>query len=408
MKLISFVFFKSYYYFLVYWILDFVVTLIKYFFENNIKNNENSFSKENEYIYLITMNVADLLAGFLVLYTKINTKSEKEEKKIIKKSKYELIYNDLSIKENKYLYIFVISLLDLIGRSADFLYILIIGQFIKSIEKLQSTETMWLISIDIISRIIFSKIILKTKILRHHCISTIIFVIGFLPMTIFGIIYIKDSSYWYHILFLIPKNILFAFEDTLSKILLTNKFVLPHYLLFWKGIFNFGMHVILFPILFFTDNIDFIDSNGNNFFSSDNLALKIVMRILNISLLLLKGLCIMKVIYLFSPQHVCFLNVVNTLSAFVLSHFLEKGSNLEVFDIITNIIALIIIIFGTLLFNEIIIVNICGLNRDTKTNILEREKLELLEIDSSNISDKEGEESIDIGNITINSENENT
>ena len=274
MKLISFVFYKSYYYFLVCWALDFVVSLIKYFFEN--KSNESSFLKENEYIYLITMNIADLLAGFLVLYTKINTKSEKENKEIIKKSRYELIYNDLSIKKNKFLYIFIISLLDLIGRSVNFLYFLIMG--IKdSNEKLQTTKTIWLISIDIISRIIFSKIILKTKILKHHCISTIIFVIGFLPMTIFGIIYIKESSCWYQILFLIPQNILFALEDTLSKILLINKFVLPHYLLFWKGIFNFGMHIILFPILFFTRNINFIDSNGNSFFSSDDLALKIFM-----------------------------------------------------------------------------------------------------------------------------------
>ena len=76
MELIS----KSYYYFLVYWTLDLICSLIDTFLQEkvyrNIKNNKNL----NDYLNLLTLNISDLLAGILVLITNYRMKSKKKKK----------------------------------------------------------------------------------------------------------------------------------------------------------------------------------------------------------------------------------------------------------------------------------------------------------------------------------------
>ena len=77
MAWISFSFYKNYYYFLVFWILELAVSIIKYFFEVETSNKSEIYYKENEYFNLISLNIADLLAGFLVLFTEMQMKTKK-------------------------------------------------------------------------------------------------------------------------------------------------------------------------------------------------------------------------------------------------------------------------------------------------------------------------------------------
>ena len=240
------------------------------------------------------------------------------------------------------------------GRSTDFLFILLINN-----EIVVSHDTiLWIISIDILSRIVFSRIILKTRIYLHHIVAFFIFIIGFLPMTIWGIIAMAEKKSWILLLFLIPKNIIFSFGDIISKILLTNKFVLPQNLMFYKGIYNFGMHIIIFFILFYFNKLDFE-------YFSDNLILKITKIIINIILLFSKLFCIMKIIYLFTPFHVAFVNLVVYLYNFIY-HILFKNYVCNKIILIIIILGLMIVIFG-ILFNEIIIINACGFKFKYKT-----------------------------------------
>ena len=184
---------------------------------------------------------------------------------------------------------------------------------------------------------------------------------------------------WILLLFLIPKNIIFSFGDIISKILLTNKLVLPQNLMFYKGIYNFGMHIIIFFILFYFNKLDFE-------YFSDNLILKITRIIINIILLFSKLFCIMKIIYLFTPFHVAFVNLVVYLYNFIY-HILFKNYVCNKIILIIIILGLIIVIFGTLLFNEIIILNACGLNLNTKHDILIREKKDNIDLDSTDFND---------------------
>ena len=93
----------------------------------------------------------------------------------------------------------------------------------------------------------------------------------------------------------------------------------------------------------------------------------------------------MKVIYLFTPQHVGFLNVVNSLKNYVL--YISSDDVKSPLDITINIVSFFIIIIGTLIFNEMIILKIFDLDKGTKPAILQREKLDLLEMESSIIEE---------------------
>ena len=68
MKYLSFVFFKEYFYFIAYWIISFINSLINHYFQKQIKNDENANKKEYNAIYLLCYIIGDLLGGFLVLY----------------------------------------------------------------------------------------------------------------------------------------------------------------------------------------------------------------------------------------------------------------------------------------------------------------------------------------------------
>ena len=166
MSLISFVYHRKFFYFIIYWVLEISVALIKNGCNDKCKDLKLESNLLNEYINLICLNVADLLAGFLVIYT-IYSISQKKTKKDHSEVEIELIYNDPidSInKKNKRRLLILISIIDLISRSVYFLFFLII-QNEPIFDRFQMD---WIIAIDILNRYYFSRIILKTKSYKHH------------------------------------------------------------------------------------------------------------------------------------------------------------------------------------------------------------------------------------------------
>jgi hypothetical protein len=101
MGFLSVSFYKTYYYFILVWIFDILDALIKGIFYYKYYD-KNDFPILVELIYLICLNIGDLLAGFLVLYTHKTSQSVKPkeiEDNSRNKSHIQLIYNDLSIKK---------------------------------------------------------------------------------------------------------------------------------------------------------------------------------------------------------------------------------------------------------------------------------------------------------------------
>ena len=353
-------FYKTYFYFIWVWIIDLLSAITKGVFDLKY------YDKGDIYIiielaYIICLNIADLLAGFLVLYTyktsqPEKTKSEDDLKR--NKSYIELIYNDLSIKKNKYYLILLSSILEFLARSTDLFYLIILGY-----DKIRDGEITWLISIDILSRIFFSHFLLNQIIYKHHILSIFLTLIGLCSMSITAFIAIDSEELmnWPYFIFISIKFIIFALEDTINKILLINKFLLPQALMFLRGLYNFFMILVLFLIFYFTElNKYKLDFDKKRI----NLIWQILLLIFIIPILFLKSFLIMKVIYIFTPQHVAFLNVVFFMVR-LLKCRIESADNTILIS--ADILFLLIIIFSTLLFNEMIILNFCGLSENTKT-----------------------------------------
>ena len=385
MSLISISFYKTYYYFVIVLVFDLLNKLIKDYFDTIYSPSEDI--KIIELFNLICYNISDLLSGFLVLYTYISSRSVKEEKIIKKKSKniiqYELIYNDISIRKNKYYFIFLISFLDFIGSFSDFIFYLILN-----INRIRDGEITWLISIDILSRIIFSNLILKSKIYSHHILSIILTIFGLCSMSVSAFILINDIelSNWPYFISLGFKFIILSLEDVINKLLLTNEFLLPQSLMFLRGSFNFFIFVVFILFIYFMGLLD-LSFNIND--STCNIFLQISLIIIYIFCAFLRSFSIIKVIDIFSPQHVSFINVVFYLYR-LLNCRISSKDNIAL--IITDSICLFIIVFSTLVFNEILIIKACGLDENTKNGFLEKEKKEkddiILSLNESEETDK--------------------
>ena len=190
-------------------------------------------------------------------------------------------------------------------------------------------------------------------------------------LDIFSIIKDKDSSWdklWF-LIFILPRAILFPLEDVINKILLSDDFLLPHSLMFRRGIIEFVLIFIMNLILFSTGKLN-LDYNNKN------IPLIILIKSIHIIIYFVKAFCLMKIIYIYTSQYVSFLVVSESVAGTVnllINKAYGKGF-LHDFShpiiIIIEILSLIIVTFGTLMYNEIIVINKWGLHEKTKNFLL--------------------------------------
>ena len=393
MSLVSFVCHRNYFYFLIYWVLEITVALIKNYYYYDFKDLQLESNLQNEYIDLISLNVADLLAGFLVLYT-IFSISKKKIKRQRSKVEIKLIYNNPFHKKNKVLLLILISFLDLFSRSVYFLFYLII----KPEPIFDRFQMDWIVAIDILSRYYFSRIILKTKLYKHHFWSIIISTIGFIFMSsldFITIIHNKEHGFstkiWY-LFFILPRALLFQLEDLINKILLSDDFLLPHSLMFDRGLIELFILLIFSLILFLTKKLEIS-------YDSENIKYIVLIKTAQTIVYSIKAFCLMQAIYIYTSQYVSFLVVAESFGG-VLNLFINIISNDDypkiyknIIFIIAEIICVIIIISGTLIYNEMIIINKFGLQENTNIGLHIKEKTDYIDANNQGLlNDEESED----------------
>ena len=408
MSLFSCKFYKEYFYFIIYWVLDLLNNMewgnfinkynIDYYntISKDYKLNNKyyfPFALETELYNLLNLILADLSFGFLVAYTYIrmnckrNLKDENQDKGKTSKNSIELIYNKPSKTKKAFILIILISFLDFVARTIELFFFL----FICS-EKTEEKQNRWLITFEILPRIIFCRFILKVKLYKHHFLSLLFFFIGFLIISILGIISIDTKNQRIYAFTMIIPKVIYALEDTINKIILTDRFILPHFLLFFRGLINAILVSILICILYFTSSIDFryYDNILNNIQVSE-----IIFRIISFIFMACKIFCIFKIIYIFTPQHVGFCLVIIYMLTAIKNMILEGDFQKEFFYCLFIIISLLFIAFGTLIFNEMILINCWGLNENTKSGIIDKEKLENIELKNPVINDDDNDDNDD-------------
>ena len=197
------------------------------------------------------------MAGFLVLYTYLTTNTvmiNEKENNINNKNS-----NEICKRISRCSLILIVSIIEFACR-------IIRPIFALYYKKLEVGEIMTFIYIIVLSRFFFSHYMIKNTLYRHHIISLIIFSIGYFIKVIlaFSVGDLNLEKWPYFIAFTI-QLILMGLEDILNKLLMTEKYMLPHILMFLRGLYNSGMAIVLAIIIKFS-GFEFTILSYNNIF----------------------------------------------------------------------------------------------------------------------------------------------
>ena len=172
---------------------------------------------------------------------------------------------------------------------------------------------------------------------------------------------------------------------TINQILLSKYFLLPHYLMVYRGIIEFAFFSLITFILIIL-KIELFEIN-----------MEFYLYFILLIFYSIKAFCLMNVIYIFNSQYVSFLVISETVGAGIVL-FLDKDIEKKYAIInIFEVIALIFVIFGTLIYNEIIIINLFGLEAKTKKYLTFEQNEEINE-QMVKLNENENENNLNIEN----------
>ena len=122
MKCITFSFYKSYYYFIIFWISSFLLSFLLSLYEKKLQKTQENIGNtriSDELFDLASQIGGDLFSGFLVLYTYITsqTLTVTETKNNLVDINIELIKS--SKKMNRCVLIFIVSIFEFIYKSTN-------------------------------------------------------------------------------------------------------------------------------------------------------------------------------------------------------------------------------------------------------------------------------------------------
>lgn len=354
---------------------------------------------KNKQCLLSTLECSTLLGGgFLYFISSLREKTEKTRYKakqyVESNNSIKLIYNDGLKSKKRYFKIF--SILFLMSSFISFFDICEVYSF----DKVTFEERLYLILF--IS--IFSNIILKIEIYNHQILSLSIALIGFLLLYIPIILEITEEDMFINILFFIS-SIGFALSLVLIKYLTHVYFVSPYLCLLFIGT---GSTLLTLIFFFISSLISYKDlsiiKSGFDFSNLDiGKWIYTYIIVIFISGALLQTFSFL-VIYYFSPT---LFMVTDIMTPFLL--WIIKINDKETFrNKLLNGLGYFIVLIASLLYNEIIICNFCGLNKYTKKCLDKRQKEELAllnrtESENSHFSDVD--QNNNNNDISYNSEN---
>ena len=269
--------------------------------------------------------------------------------------KYEYKNAYKNIIYGKYKYILLTSILDCIQT--------IISFFIYFKIKIN----MWIF--DIIFITFFSHLFLKTIMHRHHYISICLFILIGITIDIIAGYYNNFFDNIINISLKMFNEIISSLIIVIMKYTIEIKFSKAYEICFYQGLFTFIKYSIL--VSFFCIYADYI-----LYFQTFNI----------MGLIIFFSIMIMQfIINLFAlitnektnPFYIIIIIIISELGYHIIDFM--KDFKLEIERIII-IIGLFLIFLINLIFNEILEINCCGLEKNTKKNIIIRSKADIINI----------------------------
>ena len=363
--------------------------------------NENPASIKLFETYLFT--ISNYFSVFCICISKKRTQSQKANsiQKIEKKDNMDikLIYTDIILPISKcriLIRTLLVSISDLIAQFSSFLL-----YFFYDIQKQIKQKIYSLLIFSIFFNYIFSRVMLKTYLYNHHYLSIIINLICLLIMGSFDIINMinDDTEIMDNIIFLGAKiftSICYAFENVIGKKALIEEFLSPYTILMYRGIYETTLLIILsIPFIFIKDDSENIIFES--FINRINTFKKIILFIFIMIFNFLYNVFIWIINDKFSPNHIAMAMIIDTISKNLIKY---KDIQNAPFYSITEIVILAILIIGNMIYNEIAIINCCGLNKYTRNKLVQKgeEDYQIANLsqnqDDSNIIDSENDESL--------------
>ena len=256
---------------------------------------------------------------------------------------------------------------------------------------MKNIELSVLYVINIISIYIMSIFILHSSFYRHHKISLIINLIFLIVLVVIDQITIfKDVDWVIRIIYITMEllNVIFySFEDIYGKVLLSIGSISPYILLFYRGIIV-GIMTLIFSFVFIF--VEIPDENGNNsivytrFYKIYENKLNILYTIGIALVNFIYNIHIFFIIDKFSPSHFAKATILDNFSSLLIAIF--KG-NIDIQEFISKFIFYLLLILTGLIYNEIIILNFCGLQKYTKFFLEKKSNIDMIQttINENNI-----------------------
>ena len=374
--------------FLLFFIFSFLQTSIIRWISMNSKDVAQPFL--NTYLF----SVSDFLAiiPYLIVFLRSRRiKGEEIRLAKINSIKGSFLYNKGDKKSKNFYWLnILVALFDFGSHISSLLFYIVYGRNERSISENNLSS---LLIFNTIIIYVLSRFVLKTYFYKHHYFSFLINVICILTLGTIDIINIintddKDKGSTGMVIFYIIKKILsivfYAVEDVIGKKLLMEEFISIYTLLLYRAIFG-TIFMIIFSIPFiFVKVTD--TSNPNNpvteiifnrilkLFEDLN-AYKIILFNINN---LFYNIFIWLIIDKFSPSHYSISIILESFGTLIRLWITEP----EKTDLpVLRMFIFFILIFASFIHTELIVINYCDLQKNTKLFLDEIEKSEFKNID---------------------------
>ena len=340
--------------------------------ERENKNNKNECENENQRISLIENEENNSN-----IFTENDNNNLYDLSNVNAIDQMKIIKQKALKKQNrkKYLFLFVLALINLIPMTIEC--------FTNKNIKLNYLNFKIGSSLFymILFYIIFSRIILGYRLYTHQLLSFIIIIICISVLLLFYLIYEENINYKALIfisLYLFFIMSLYSLYNVLEKKYFNKYMDSPYHLMYIIGLISLCILLIYELITVFIFGIRNNDFNGFIFQIiynyKNNLYLYPLIFIADIISAFLWIAGIQLTIYFFSPGHIIISESLSQILTTIIQNTLD---NYNIYSKIIIYFLFIIIVISSLIYNEVIIINLCSLNKNTKKKIITRAKTEI-------------------------------
>lgn len=330
-------------------------------------DSENKHGREYKFdsLMLFFLYLSMTFNGIFELFTTTTTKSKDaelnmsivNERNLDTESKLTCRSPTMIYVKNIIIPIFICALFDVVGY-----YIIIYTAKYNNIYEYIDSEVL---IIQMVFLSIISKLILNNQIYMHQKVSICFSIIGMI--FIFSSTIMAYKTIYFDVVILFFSSLSFSIAIVYEKYIMQTNGVSPYKLLFYKGIFGSVINII-YIIIFQWKKESFVLStifDGFNFFAIPVIICGFLF-----------CLCYVFTNYHFTPCHTGLCDVLSSIAGWISLSMEETGvldiNNYPVLFHLCHIIGYIFIGLSVVIYNEIVIFYVCGMEKDTKSFIIQR------------------------------------